>query len=71
MLLKLAKVVDSRRFLFSFDHKKGSMYLTECFPKRVVQKGRRHTIKTKSSILRNDDCRRWWGTVNRMNGMRW
>ena len=29
---KLAKVVDSRRFLFSFDHKKGSVYLTECFP---------------------------------------
>ena len=29
---KLAKVVDSRRFLFSFDHKKGSMYLIECFP---------------------------------------
>ena len=54
LFLKLAKVVDFRRFLFSFDrsfdHKKGLMYVTECFPQRVEQKGRKHTIKTKSSI---------------------
>ena len=36
LFLKLAKVVDSRRFFFSldrsFDYKKGLMHLTECFP---------------------------------------